>query len=71
MWRPPDAPWQYRVLDALPPGIDVAQLERTFRLTPAERFAELEALMELADELQRAMSNHRRREPRPDEELSR
>ena len=54
MWRPVDEPWQYRVLDALPPGVDEAQLEAALRMTPEERIDAAMRLMELAEELQRA-----------------
>ena len=37
MWFPDGEPWQYRVLDAMPPGIDEAQLERNLAMTPTER----------------------------------
>jgi hypothetical protein len=59
MWFFVDEPWQYRVLDALPPGIDQAQLDRARRLTPAERIDAVMALMETAEELQRAMAKKR------------
>lgn len=62
MWSFEDEPWQYRVLDALPPGIDEAQLERDRALTPTERLEAVTRLMELADELRAAMA--RAREPR-------
>jgi hypothetical protein len=49
MWRPVDAPWQFRVLDALPPGIDLAQLEQQRRMTPTERVEAAQKLLELAE----------------------
>ncbi len=55
MWIPPEEPWQYRVLDALPPGIDEAQLEAALALTVAERIARAEELCRFAEERGRAM----------------
>ena len=46
MWFFADAPWQYRVLDALPAGVDRAQLERARAMSPAER---IDAAVELAE----------------------
>jgi hypothetical protein len=54
MWYPADEPWQYRVLDALPPGIDEAQLRAGRAMTPAERIAAAEELARFAEELQAA-----------------
>lgn len=51
MWRWVDEPWQYRVLDALPSGIDLAQLERARSWTFGERLDALTQMMELAEEL--------------------
>lgn len=55
MWRPVDDPWQYRVLDAMPPSIDLAQLEAARRLTPTERIEAMLALVRAAEELRRGM----------------
>jgi hypothetical protein len=54
MWRPVESPWQYRVLDATPSGIDLAQLEATRRLSPQERVVALMKLMQVVEELQLA-----------------
>lgn len=54
MWYPVDEPWQYRVLDAMPPGIDEGQLRAALAMTPAERIAAAEELARFAEELQAA-----------------
>ncbi len=54
MWYPVDEPWQYRVLDALPSGIDEAQLEANLAKTPAERIADAEELGRFAEAMQAA-----------------
>lgn len=54
MWYPVDEPWQYRVLDALPTGIDEAQLRAGLAMSPAERIAAAEELARFAEELQAA-----------------
>ena len=59
MWFPVDEPWQYRVLDQLPPGVDRAQLERDRALTPTERLEAVEQMMALGEELRRAMEAKR------------
>lgn len=59
MWSPPDEPWQYRILDALPPSIDPAQLERARRMTPTERIQAAMQIAALGDALARA----RRQQP--------
>lgn len=51
VWRPVEDPWQYRVLDALPSGVDRAQLERARKWTFDERLDALTELMELAEAL--------------------
>lgn len=61
MWFFADAPWQYRVLDSLPPGIDRAQLERARAMTPAERIDAATELMELAEAMQRGLEAARSR----------
>jgi hypothetical protein len=48
MWSPPDRPWQYDVLDRLPPGIDESQIEYFLSLTPSERIDELQRLVDFA-----------------------
>jgi hypothetical protein len=59
MWFPVDEPWQYRVLDALPPGVDRAQLERARAMSPSERIDAVIALMEAGEALQRALAKKR------------
>ncbi|MBX3185636.1 MAG: hypothetical protein KF819_01420 [Labilithrix sp.] len=56
MWFYVDEPWQYRILDALPSGVDHAQLERARTWTPEERLEALERLMGIAAELQAAVA---------------
>ncbi|MBX3202743.1 MAG: hypothetical protein KF850_04340 [Labilithrix sp.] len=62
MWYFVDEPWQYRVLDQLRCGVDLAQLERTRSWTPTQRLEALEELMALADELRAGVTN---RKPTP------
>lgn len=54
MWFPEGEPWQYRILDALPSGVDDAQLEAALKMTPTERVEAARKLGELAEQLQRA-----------------
>lgn len=61
MWFFDDAPWQYRVLDCLPPGIDLAQLERARALSPAERIDAAMELMELGEALRKGVEGARPR----------
>jgi hypothetical protein len=42
------------VLDALPPGIDLAQLEQQRRMTPTERVDAAQRLVELAEAVRTA-----------------
>ena len=49
MWRPVDEPWQYRVLDAMPPSIDLSQLDRALAMTPTERIEAMCALVRAAE----------------------
>jgi hypothetical protein len=51
MWRPVDEPWQYRVLDAMPPSVDVEQLKRALLMTPTERIVAMMQLLEAAKKL--------------------
>jgi len=44
MWFPPEEPWQYRLLDVLPRGVDPDQLAADRRLTPTERVEKLQRL---------------------------
>ena len=41
----PERPWQYELLDKLPPSVDESQLDENLKLTPTERLAQLEALL--------------------------
>lgn len=61
MWSFVEEPWQYRVLERLPPGIDRGQLEQMRRLTPTERLEAVVDLMELGEEMHQALQ---RRGPR-------
>lgn len=54
MWFPVEQPWQYRVLDQLVRGVDLAQLERARRMTPTERVEAMCRLVELGDTLRRS-----------------
>jgi hypothetical protein len=56
MWHFVEEPWQYRVLDLLPSGVDKAQLERALQMTPAERLDAVVKLMELAEELREGVT---------------
>lgn len=56
MWWPVDEPWQYRVLDSMPPSIDVEQLRRALAMTPTERVEAMRELMRTADALRRGMT---------------
>jgi hypothetical protein len=56
MWFPVEAPWQYRILDCLKPGIDEAQLARARAMSPTERIDAAIALMETAEAFQRALA---------------
>lgn len=51
MWRPADEPWQYRVLDAMKPGVDVAQLEQALRMSVTERIESMVEVMRVAEQL--------------------
>ena len=51
MWRPAEHPWQYDLLDLLPPGIDEAQIDHFLLLTPSERIDELQRLVDFAEPL--------------------
>ncbi|MGH7297584.1 MAG: hypothetical protein ACRELB_21785 [Polyangiaceae bacterium] len=61
MWRFVDEPWQYRVLDCLPAGIDLAQLERARAMSPGERIAAATELMEIAEALREAVADAKAR----------
>ena len=50
-WEPPERAWQDVLLDKLPPGVDIVQLERGMRMTFTERLETVRRLAELAREL--------------------
>ena len=54
MWRPHEAPWQYRLLDALPASVDSSQLERALQMTPTERIEAMCALLRAGEQLRNA-----------------
>lgn len=53
-WEPTEEAWQYVLLDKLPPGLDLAQLDRSLRMTLTERLESVRKMSELADELRRS-----------------
>jgi len=53
LWNPEEEAWQYRLLDRLPPGLDLVQLERSLRLTPTERLEAVRQMQKLAEDLRR------------------
>jgi hypothetical protein len=55
MWRPVDEPWQYRVIDAMPPSIDIEQIKRALAMTPTERILAMMQAMEAAEALRRGI----------------
>jgi hypothetical protein len=55
MWHPVDEPWQYRVLDAMPPSIDIEQIKRARQMTPTERILAMMNVVEAAEALRRGM----------------
>ena len=55
MWRPVEEPWQYRVLDAMPPSVDIEQIKRARQMTPTERILTMMSLMEAAETLRRGV----------------
>jgi len=59
MWRPVDEPWQYRVLDSMPPSIDLEQLRRALEMTPTERLCAMQAMMRTAELLRANMETPR------------
>jgi hypothetical protein len=50
-WNPHPLSWQDRILESVPSGIDVHQLERFLKLTPTERLEEMRQLVENAEAL--------------------
>jgi hypothetical protein len=63
MWFFVEEPWQYRILDQLPPGLDRAQLERTLKMTPTERLEAVVHLIELGEALHEEIRKKSRRDP--------
>jgi hypothetical protein len=61
MWFFVEEPWQYRILDSLPGGVDHAQLAQMRKLTPSERIDAVTDAMEIGEEFRIAVA---RREPR-------
>ncbi|MCG5051528.1 MAG: hypothetical protein KA712_01080 [Myxococcales bacterium] len=59
MWFPVEEPWQYRILDQLPPGIDAAQLAQARSATPTERVEAMRCLVELGEQIRTAMTKER------------
>ncbi|MBI2391566.1 MAG: hypothetical protein HYV09_18405 [Deltaproteobacteria bacterium] len=55
MWRPVEEPWQYRVLDSMPPSVDLEQLRRALAMTPTERIEAMCELLRTAEALRRGM----------------
>jgi len=55
MWRPAEEPWQYRVLDAMPPSVDVEQIKRARQMTATERILAMMSVMEAAEALRRGV----------------
>jgi hypothetical protein len=43
--------WQERILESVPSGIDLVQLERFLQLTPTQRLEEMRELMEQVEAL--------------------
>jgi|LauGreDrversion4_2_1035121.scaffolds.fasta_scaffold325920_2 hypothetical protein len=55
MWHPVEEPWQYRVLDAMPPSIDLEQIKRARAMTLTERILAMMNVMEAAEALRRGV----------------
>jgi hypothetical protein len=55
MWHPVEEPWQYRVIDAMPPSIDLEQIKRARALTVTERILAMMNVMEAAEALRRGV----------------
>ncbi len=55
MSEPNDAKWTDPVIEAYKRDVDRTLLRDSLKLTPMERLAELERLVDFADELQHAM----------------
>ena len=56
-WEVDEPAWQYRVLDRLRPSIDPSQLDEALRLSPGERVAQMQRLVELLEDLACACGN--------------
>lgn len=63
---PTSLTWQDRILQSVPSGIDLHQLERFLKLSPTERLEEMRLLLESAEALRRGneLSNDSRRTAR-------
>jgi hypothetical protein len=59
VWSFVDEPWQYRVLDKLPPGVDRTLLEGAWQMTPTERLDAVVELVELGRDLADALAARR------------
>jgi hypothetical protein len=59
MWRFIEEPWQYRVLDRLPQGVDPAQIAQMLKRTPTERLDAVVDFMLLAEEIRNALGKGR------------
>ena len=55
MWHPVEEPWQYRVIDAMPPSIDLEQIKRARALTLTERILAMMNVMGAAEALRRGV----------------
>jgi hypothetical protein len=61
--RPRDVSWQERLLEVLPSGIDIAQLERFLKLTPTERLEEMRQTLLSIEQAQESCSRISRVDP--------
>jgi hypothetical protein len=59
MWTWIDQPWQYRILDQLRPGVDIAQIQRALQMTPTERVESVVALMRVAEDIAKAKASNK------------
>ncbi len=60
MWRPVEEPWQYRVLDAMPPSVDPSQLAHALTMSPTERIEAMCDMVRTAEELRRGLAPRRK-----------
>lgn len=54
VWYPQTEPWQYRILDALPKGVDDSQIRAALAMSATERVQAAIKLNELAETIRRA-----------------